>query len=92
VNLVHPDMDPADFVFDPNDSFRVQARLSDDEVVVIVEDDGIGLPPNAGLGPVAPSATSGRGLQIIRQVMTDVDVETVPHRQGTRVEMRRTLR
>jgi len=77
---------------DPDDSFRVQARLSDDEVVVVVEDDGVGLPPDAGTGVVAPYATSGRGLQIIREVMTDVAVETVPFRQGTRVEMRRSLR
>jgi anti-sigma regulatory factor (Ser/Thr protein kinase) len=63
--------------------------------VVVVEDEGIGLPPEqatATAPPVDPWATSGRGLNIIRELMTSVAVETAPRRRGTRVEMRKVLR
>ncbi|HUP84450.1 MAG TPA: ATP-binding protein [Acidimicrobiales bacterium] len=76
------------------ESFHLSARLDADEVVVIVEDDGVGLPTstlNEPLGPSVPMATSGRGLQMIRRLMTDVELETAPLRQGTRLEMRRSL-
>lgn len=75
--------------------FRLQAELTDKEVTVVIEDDGIGLPPDAiNHRPLAesPEATSGRGLQIIHELMTSVDIETAPARQGTRLEMRRALR
>lgn len=75
--------------------FRLQAELTDEEVTVVIEDDGIGLPPGAiNQRPLAeaPEATSGRGLQIIHELMTSVDIETTPDRQGTRLEMRRALR
>lgn len=75
--------------------FRLQAELTDKEVTVVIEDDGIGLPPDAiNHRPLAesPEATSGRGLQIIHELMTSVDIETAPDRQGTRLEMRRALR
>ena len=74
--------------------FRLTAELSGDEIVVIVEDDGVGLPVSKlhePLGAVEPTATSGRGLQMIRSLMTDVALETTPLRQGTRLEMRRAL-
>lgn len=77
------------------DSFHLSARMDAEEVVVVVEDDGVGLPPqklNEPIGPAAPTATSGRGLQMIRTLMTDVALETTPLRQGTRLEMRRSLR
>ena len=76
-------------------SFRLQAELTDDEVTVVIEDEGVGLPPGAiNHRPLAeaPEATSGRGLQIIHALMTSVDIETAPTRQGTRLEMRRALR
>jgi serine/threonine-protein kinase RsbW len=76
-------------------SFRLTAELSDDEVVVVIEDDGVGMPIRAiDLRPLdaAPDATSGRGLQIIRELMTSVDIETEPDRRGTRLEMRKDLR
>ena len=74
--------------------FRLTAELSGDEIVVIVEDEGVGLPASKmhePLGAVEPTATSGRGLQMIRSLMTDVALETTPLRQGTRLEMRRAL-
>jgi serine/threonine-protein kinase RsbW len=75
--------------------FRLTAELDEDEIVVVVEDEGIGLPPTKlrePLGMAEPTATSGRGLQMIRSLMTNVALETAPLRQGTRLEMRRTVR
>ena len=76
------------------DLFHLTAQLRDDEIVVIVEDEGVGLPPSKLQEPLLspePTATSGRGLQMIRTLMTDVALETAPLRQGTRLEMRRML-
>lgn len=79
--------------FTTEHDFRLTAALGPDEVVVVVEDDGIGVPVDKIAGsPPDPWATSGRGLHIIRSLMTSVAVETVPQRQGTRVEMRKSLR
>lgn len=77
------------------DSFRLSAELGPDEVVLVVEDDGVGLPastdPAPAKGPDA-TATSGRGLFLIRSLMTSVDLETAPARQGTRLHMRKSLK
>jgi serine/threonine-protein kinase RsbW len=76
------------------DFFHLSAELDDDEIVVVVEDEGVGLPPatlREPLGAPEPTATSGRGLQMIRTLMTNVALETAPLRQGTRLEMRRLL-
>src|SRR5688500_15089266 len=74
------------------DTFHLTAELGPHEVVVVVEDSGPGLPLLARTDQeVAPMATSGRGLYMIRQLMTDVAVETAPLRQGTRLEMRKSL-
>lgn len=77
---------------EPNASFHLCAELGPEEVVVVVEDEGAGIPAGAGAEMPDPDATSGRGLQIIRELMTTVDVETVPERPGTRVWMRKSLR
>lgn len=77
---------------EPDQCFHLSAELRPDEVLLVVEDDGSGIPPGVGLEMPDPSATSGRGLQIIRQLMTSVDVDTAPGRTGTRVEMRKSLR
>jgi anti-sigma regulatory factor (Ser/Thr protein kinase) len=58
----------------------------------VVEDQGVGLPAGAGATMPDPTATSGRGLQLIRELMTDVDVETAPQRSGTPLHMRKSLR
>ena len=74
--------------------FHLTAELDADEIVVVVEDDGVGLPVSKlyePLGATELTATSGRGLQMIRTLMTDVALETAPLRQGTRLEMRRAL-
>lgn len=75
----------------PDQCFHLSAELRPDEIVFVVQDEGIGLPDGVGLAMPDPSATSGRGLQIIRQLMTSVDVQTAPS-AGTRVWMRKSLR
>jgi serine/threonine-protein kinase RsbW len=72
--------------------FHLTAELRPEEVVLVVEDEGVGLPVGAGASMPDPTATSGRGLQLIRELMTDVDVSTAPQRAGTRVHMRKSLR
>ena len=77
---------------EPDQSFHLRAELGPREVDLVVEDTGSGIPLGSGASMPDPSATSGRGLQIMRQVMTSVDVETAPDRTGTRVHMRKSLR
>ena len=77
---------------EPDHCFHLSAELRPEEVVLVVEDEGGGIPPGVGMTMPEPGATSGRGLQIIRQLMTAVDVETAPERSGTRVHMRKSLR
>ena len=77
---------------EPDQCFHLSAELRPDEVLLVVEDDGSGMPPGVGQSMPEPHATSGRGLQIIRQLMTSVDVDSTPGRTGTRVEMRKSLR
>ena len=76
---------------EPNQCFHLSAELRPEEVVLVVEDEGGGIPEGAGAVMPEPGATSGRGLQIIRQLMTTVDVETAPE-SGTRLQMRKSLR
>jgi serine/threonine-protein kinase RsbW len=73
-------------------SFRLSADLTDDEVEVVVEDDGVGFNPFevTALG-CNPEAISGRGLRIIRQLMTSVEVESPMPEGGTRLRMRKAL-
>ena len=77
---------------DDDSSFHLTAELSGDEVVLVVEDDGVGIAPATSGPEPDPPGTSGRGLQMIRRLMTSVEVETVPQRQGTRLHMRKVLR
>lgn len=76
----------------PNQCFHLSAELRPEEVVLVVEDEGVGLPLDAGQAMPEPTATSGRGLQLIRELMTTVEVETGPARVGTRLQMRKSLR
>ena len=73
-------------------SFRLSAELSGTEVVVQVEDHGVGFNPyeTGGLG-AEPEATSGRGLRMIRELMTNVQVESPMANGGTRLLMRKAL-
>ncbi|HMC51238.1 MAG TPA: ATP-binding protein [Acidimicrobiales bacterium] len=78
----------------PPGRFSVSADLTSDDVTIEVEDHGLGIAPEtvrrAG-EEVDPEATSGRGLFLIRQLMSSVEVEPVGG-SGTRVRMRKKLR
>jgi serine/threonine-protein kinase RsbW len=73
-------------------SFRVVAEITDEDVCMSVEDDGVGFMPDA-VDLHGPDSTSGRGLDIIRQVMTSVEVRSPTESgSGTRLHMRKRLR
>ncbi len=72
--------------------FRLRAELRPEEIVVSIEDDGVGLPANAGSSHDDVNATSGRGLHLIRALMTSVAVDSPPAGRGTRIRMRKSLR
>lgn len=80
--------------------FRLVAEISDEDVRMAVEDDGVGFTPEAidlrphpGDHDDEAIATSGRGLDIIRQVMTDVEVRSPTESGiGTRLVMTKRLR
>lgn len=77
-------------------SFRLVAEICDDDVRMSVEDDGVGFSPETidlrdDLDTAA--ATSGRGLDIIRHVMTSVEVRSPTESGvGTRLQMHKRLR
>ena len=73
-------------------SYRLSAELNRDELIFEVEADGVGFDPfeQVGQAPEA-QATSGRGLLLIRQLMTSVEVESPRPTGGTRLRMRKRL-
>jgi len=71
-------------------SYELRADLRPEEVVIEVEDDGIGFDPMVDRGG-GVLALAGRGLQIIRRLMTSVEVESPTASGGTRLSMRRRL-
>ena len=72
-------------------TFNLYADMRSDEVVVAVEDEGTGIAPEDAHGHAAAlEATSGRGFQIIRELMTEVQVSPSDG-GGTRVIMRKRL-
>jgi serine/threonine-protein kinase RsbW len=72
--------------------YHVRAEVHGDEVRVAVEDHGVGLDPDRLEDDwVEPSALSGRGLAIIRTVMSSVDVQPADPEGGTRLVMRKNL-
>lgn len=71
--------------------FTLTAMFSGDEVVIAVEDHGVGIDLTVVDDPTSvPYATSGRGLHIIRQLMTSVELAPAEG-GGTRLLMRRRL-
>ncbi|MGH9157914.1 MAG: ATP-binding protein [Acidimicrobiales bacterium] len=72
---------------------RLRADMSDTAVMVQVEDDGVGFDPySVPLGEAGPDAISGRGLGIIRQLMTTVELQSpITSAGGTRVTMEKVL-
>jgi anti-sigma regulatory factor (Ser/Thr protein kinase) len=80
------------FPGDEEGKYHVRAEVRGNEVRVAVEDHGVGFDPERlEQDWVEPQATSGRGLAIIRTVMSSVDVEPAAPEGGTRLVMRKTL-
>lgn len=76
-----------------NGSLRVRVELDGATVLLEVEDDGTGFNPvEVDLRGVAPHDISGRGLQIIRALMTSVRLQSPTETGGTRLCMERVLR
>lgn len=69
---------------------RLTAETTDDGVRVQVEDDGVGFDSSAPRRQPVPWDTSGRGLHLIRELMSSVELES-PNGGGTRVVMQKTL-
>jgi anti-sigma regulatory factor (Ser/Thr protein kinase) len=69
----------------------VRAEITDDEVRVLVEDDGVGLERWRVDTParVDVDQTWGRGLHMIRALMTSVAVEPATEAGGTRLVMKK---
>ena len=72
-------------------SLRLHAEIDDHEVVVQVEDDGAGFDPCCVELSPGFEATSGRGLAMIRKLMTEVDVESPTPSGGTKLVMSKDL-
>ncbi|HMC41801.1 MAG TPA: ATP-binding protein [Acidimicrobiales bacterium] len=75
--------------------YTLAALLTADEAVIVVEDLGKGIDPEIlrrSRAGADPEATSGRGLYLMRQLMSSVEIEPVAGASGTRVRMRKKLR
>ena len=68
----------------------VVAEVVDGAVVVQVEDDGVGFDLTAARPDPGLYDDSGRGLDIIRRLMTSVELDSAPA-GGTRVVMRKAV-
>ena len=73
--------------------FRVRVELDGASVVVEVEDAGAGFNPvEVDVREARPHDVSGRGLKIIRALMTSVRLQSPTETGGTRLSMERVLR
>ncbi len=73
-------------------TIRLRAEIGRDAVTVQVEDDGVGFNPlEAASREAGLEDTSGRGLSMIRQLMTTVHLESPTETGGTRLRMRKVL-
>ncbi len=72
---------------------RVRVEFDGATVLLEVEDDGSGFNPvEVDLRSAGPHDVSGRGLQIIRALMTSVRLQSPTETGGTRLCMERVLR
>ena len=71
--------------------YQLRADLRPGEIVIEVEDDGVGFDALAHRPPADRLPISGRGLQVIRALMTTVEVESPTLLGGTRLRMSRQL-
>ncbi len=70
--------------------FRLTAELTPEDITVLVEDDGVGFIPDS-VGEADEGSVSGRGLHIIRSLMTSVEIDSDPAAHGTRLRMVKEL-
>jgi serine/threonine-protein kinase RsbW len=71
-------------------NYQVRADLRPEEIAIEVEDHGVGFDPMSNRAGGVHSL-AGRGLQIMRQLMTSVEVESPTASGGTRLCMRRRV-
>lgn len=73
-------------------TIHLRAELGPDSVEVQVEDHGVGFDAfSAPFQEAELEDLSGRGLRIIREVMSSVDVESPTNTGGTRLRMAKQL-
>jgi anti-sigma regulatory factor (Ser/Thr protein kinase) len=72
-------------------AIRLLAEIDQESVTVMVEDDGVGFDPFQVDLRGNLEDTSGRGLHLIRMLMTSVDVESPTETGGTRLKMQKHL-
>jgi anti-sigma regulatory factor (Ser/Thr protein kinase) len=73
-------------------TIRLRAEFADDAVIVQVEDDGVGFDPfEVPLRETSVDDVSGRGLRMIRQLMSSVHLESPTRTGGTRLRMAKRL-
>ncbi|MDQ3570234.1 MAG: ATP-binding protein [Actinomycetota bacterium] len=73
-------------------TIRLRAEIGDGAVTVQVEDDGVGFDAfEVTRSEPAPEDTSGRGLHMIRTLMTTVQLESPTETGGTRLRMQKRL-
>lgn len=71
---------------------RLTAELDPESVLVEVEDEGIGFRANAtSMALPPPESLNGRGLGLMRELMTTVEVDRAADHPGTLVRMRKEL-
>ena len=71
-------------------SYELRADVRPGEVVVDVIDHGVGFDPMEWR-PAEVIDLTGRGFEIMRRLMTSVEVESPAERGGTRIRLRKRL-
>lgn len=71
--------------------YRLRAELRPGEIVIEVEDEGVGFDTLSQRPPADRLPVSGRGFHVIRALMSAVEVESPTVAGGTRLRMRRSL-
>ncbi|MDQ1376884.1 MAG: serine/threonine-protein kinase RsbW [Acidimicrobiaceae bacterium] len=74
--------------------FLLRADLQRDKILIEVEDEGVGfdiMTNRIRLGEDGHLAASGRGLEVMRRLMTTVEVESPTPAGGTRLRLVRQL-
>jgi anti-sigma regulatory factor (Ser/Thr protein kinase) len=73
-------------------TFRLILDLRPGEIVVEITDAGIGFEPfEQAIAPFGRLAVSGRGIEIMRRLVTAVEVQSPAPMGGTRVRLRQRL-